>query len=211
MKDIIAHRGFWLKTSEQNTKVAFERALSNGFGIETDLRDRNQSLVISHDVPSVDAMPFDTFLGICKHSRKDQKIALNIKADGLQPLLEEFDIKNEHFYFDMSVPDMIGFLKKSMNVFSRYSNIEEEPSLYGDCKGIWLDNFNDNKLNLVILDKFLKDNKNVVLVSPELHKKDESGYWSDLREFINSNPQWSDNIGLCTDYPSKARDYFNEK
>ena len=44
---IIAHRGFWIKDSEKNTVKAFERALENGFGIETDLRDYNQKIVAS--------------------------------------------------------------------------------------------------------------------------------------------------------------------
>jgi glycerophosphoryl diester phosphodiesterase len=48
---IIAHRGMWFNKHEQNTLVAFERALENGFGIETDFRDFNGSLVISHDLP----------------------------------------------------------------------------------------------------------------------------------------------------------------
>ena len=35
--NIIAHRGYWKVSSEMNTRVAFERALINGFGIETDI------------------------------------------------------------------------------------------------------------------------------------------------------------------------------
>ena len=211
MKNIIAHRGFWFDISEQNTEEAFQRALSNGFGIETDLRDRDKSLVISHDMPDSESMNFNRFLNICDQFDDQNVLALNIKADGLQALLKELDVNNVHFYFDMSVPDMLGYCSQSMPVYTRYSNIETVPSLYQESEGIWLDNFNNEKLNLEALETFLKDNKKVVLVSPELHKKDESSYWSDLRLFINLNPQWSDFIGLCTDYPSKARDYFNDK
>jgi hypothetical protein len=41
MIKIIAHRGFWYKPEEKNTLAAFERALQNGFGIETDLTGGN--------------------------------------------------------------------------------------------------------------------------------------------------------------------------
>ncbi|MFS1977267.1 hypothetical protein [Vibrio splendidus] len=211
MKNIIAHRGFWFDISEQNTEEAFKRALSSGFGIETDLRDRNKSLVISHDMPDLESVTFDKFLNICDQHDSQNVLALNIKADGLQAPLKQSDIKNTHFFFDMSVPDMLGYCNQAMPVYTRYSDLETVPSLYQESEGIWLDNFSDEKLDLEALETFLKDNKKIVLVSPELHKKDESSYWSDLREFINSNPQWSDSIGLCTDYPSKARDYFNDK
>ncbi|MGF1839401.1 hypothetical protein [Vibrio atlanticus] len=211
MKNIIAHRGFWFDVSEQNTKKSFERALSNGFGIETDLRDQKQSLVISHDMSNSGAMDFSTFLEICSQFDNQMVLALNVKADGLQNLLKQSDIKNPHFYFDMSVPDMLSYCHSSMPVFCRYSNIETKPSLYSESIGVWLDNFLDAKLNLEALTQFLKDEKKVVLVSPELHKRDESGYWCELKQFINTNPQWSELIGLCTDYPLKARDYFNGK
>ena len=36
---LLAHRGHWLERAETNSFHAFERAWSNGYGIETDLRD----------------------------------------------------------------------------------------------------------------------------------------------------------------------------
>jgi glycerophosphoryl diester phosphodiesterase len=54
MLKIISHRGFWITPSEQNTEVAFIRALECGFGIETDIRDVSGDLVISHDMSTQD-------------------------------------------------------------------------------------------------------------------------------------------------------------
>lgn len=210
MKNIIAHRGFWTDVAEQNTHNAFVLALSNGFGIETDLRDHNESLVISHDMPNNQSMTFDTFLNICREYSKEPVLALNVKADGLQDALKKCEISNQHFYFDMSVPDMLGYHRRNMAVYSRYSDIENSPALYNECQGIWLDNFKNETLDVSALDKFLTDGKKVVLVSPELHRRDETSFWLNLKNFIHSNPIWLDLIGLCTDYPSKARDYFNE-
>ncbi|UVV76362.1 hypothetical protein NXW84_21120 [Bacteroides fragilis] len=46
--EIIAHRGFWNKESEKNTLTAIKRAIDNGYGFETDYRDNNGTIVISH-------------------------------------------------------------------------------------------------------------------------------------------------------------------
>lgn len=56
MINIIAHRGYWLNPSEKNTTLAFSRALQYGFGIETDFRDFDGALVVSHDPPSASSM-----------------------------------------------------------------------------------------------------------------------------------------------------------
>lgn len=208
MKNIIAHRGFWLKVSEQNTKAAFKRALSYGFGIETDLRDRNQSIVISHDMSTSENMKIEEFFALC-HAAPDVTLALNVKADGLQKTLKTITPTNFHFYFDMSVPDMLGYLERNMNVYTRYSNIESEPALIDKCKGVWLDNFKDEKLDEVALKTYLKLGKYVVLVSPELHKRDKLEYWNQLKSFLNDNMIYKTKVGLCTDYPLDARSFFN--
>ncbi|WP_413282521.1 hypothetical protein [Vibrio sp. MA40-2] len=207
--EIIAHRGFWNDVSEQNSDVAFERALSNGFGIETDLRDYNQKIVISHDIANNSSMTLIRFLEICNKYSNKLVLALNVKSDGLQEILRNTDIGNKHFYFDMSVPDMFGFLRKDMVFYSRYSDVELSPSLYDKADGIWLDNFSDAQLNIDALERFLEHDKSVVLVSPELHKRKEFEYWQTLKNILNEHPEWANKIALCTDFPSKARDFFH--
>jgi len=60
-------------------------------------------------------------------------LALNVKADGLQPmvkdLLQEFDIRR-YFMFDMSIPDTLQWLASGLNVFVRQSEYEPSPALY---------------------------------------------------------------------------------
>ena len=60
--NIIAHRGFWRKEKEMNTSIAFSRAISSNYGIETDVRDCCGELVISHDVPIGNNLSFDEFI-----------------------------------------------------------------------------------------------------------------------------------------------------
>jgi glycerophosphoryl diester phosphodiesterase len=208
MLNIIAHRGFWSDISEQNSELAFRKALENGFGIETDLRDFNQNIVISHDMPTQSCMTLDKFLALCAPT-PELVLALNVKADGLQSCLLKSTIKNSHFFFDMSVPDMLGYKKNELNFFTRYSDIEQSPSLYNQCDGVWLDNFKDENLDVPALLKFLKEKKRVVLVSPELHKRCEKNYWATLKEILTNYPEYRAHIGMCTDFPLKAKGYFD--
>ena len=36
---IIAHRGFWEQEQDKNSYFAFQKSFTNGFGVDTDLRD----------------------------------------------------------------------------------------------------------------------------------------------------------------------------
>ena len=63
---ILSHRGYWNNLTEKNSKSAFRRSFQLGFGTETDVRDLNGELVISHDMPIFDeaTLPFYNFLSI---------------------------------------------------------------------------------------------------------------------------------------------------
>lgn len=111
---ILAHRGFWTEPAEKNSREALERAFREGFGIETDIRDRNGALVVSHDPPVGDGlMTFDELLELYRRHAPQAggragTLALNIKADGLQgPLLDALarHSVDDWFVFDMAVPD----------------------------------------------------------------------------------------------------------
>jgi hypothetical protein len=83
---IISHRGYWINKIEKNTNVSFERSFRLGFGTETDIRDYNGNLVISHDIPTGSSISIDEFFNI--YNRQSNSIlALNIKSDGLQSIL----------------------------------------------------------------------------------------------------------------------------
>ncbi|MEL6681407.1 MAG: hypothetical protein AAFQ09_02035, partial [Pseudomonadota bacterium] len=61
---VISHRGYWKTAEEKNTKTAFERSFSLGYGTETDFRDLDRQLVIAHDPPQAGAMPADEMFGL---------------------------------------------------------------------------------------------------------------------------------------------------
>jgi hypothetical protein len=211
---IISHRGFWKETYEKNSKLAFSRAIKNGFGIETDVRDYCGSLVISHDIPSYKAQTFENFL-ICYLQDLIPKtdppfLAINIKSDGLQSKLEEllkkYKITN-YFVFDMSIPDAIGYLNSNINVFMRNSEHEVLSEFFGNINGIWLDQFYRDWYSLEYINTMLKRWGTICVVSPELHGRDYINCWKLLKKLPLKS---INNIMLCTDYPLNAKEYFCE-
>lgn len=208
MLDIIAHRGYWNLENEKNTEKSFRSALELGFGIETDLRDYHGHIVISHDIPDEGCIKLCDFLSICKEY-KNQTLAFNIKSDGLQNLItKQLDESFNFFVFDMSVPDTLGYIENDLPFFTRYSDIEPIPSLLEESQGVWFDCFRSNSFNQSMLKSLLSKNKKTILVSPELHGYDYLDYWAELFVFMQNNKNLIDYIGLCTDYPLRAKEYF---
>ena len=211
---IISHRGYWKINSEKNKIKAFERSFNLGFGIETDIRDFNGELVISHDIPisSLEELIYvDDFFKLYKLIGNNLTLALNIKSDGLQEKLEnlinKYNISN-YFVFDMSTPDTLKYMNMGINFFSRQSEFEVTPSLYNQCSGILLDEFVNHWITPDILENHLKKNKLVCIVSPELHGRSNLKEWEQYKNFITN--QFSDNLILCTDKPEEAKKYFYE-
>ncbi|SEQ35826.1 hypothetical protein SAMN05216522_102271 [Rosenbergiella nectarea] len=209
----ISHRGYWLNPSEKNSIAAFKRSFSQGFGTETDIRDYCGELVISHDIPSKESISFEKFLNLFISYDHRLPLALNIKADGLAKDINEFlkfyKIDN-YFCFDMSIPDTLHYLEKDMNVFMRRSEYEADNELFFYAKGIWLDSFHANSLDNENVAKYLELGKKVCIVSPELHRRDESEMWKEIKA-LPSEYYSSDQLLLCTDKIEKVVEYFYEK
>lgn len=208
--EIIAHRGYWKNNLEKNRIVALKRSFLMGMGTETDIRDFNGNLKISHDIANEECPDAEDFFEIYKKS--PYTLAINIKADGLQPLLKDkldrFEIEN-YFCFDMSVPDMFGYIDANLKYFVRESEFEQINGLYEKADGVWIDGFLDD--SWITKDKIsahLDRGKRVCIVSPELHRREYEKQWHQYkcREFLENNK-----IILCTDYPEKARDFFYGK
>ena len=197
---IISHRGYWKKTSEKNTETAFRRSFSLGFGVETDVRDFAEDLVISHDIPDSHSMSFEYFISIMVEYDNKLPLALNIKSDGLceklNKILKRNDITN-YFVFDMSIPDTLQYKKNAIKYFTRQSEYEVAPIFYNDSAGVWIDSNS--------IQKHVSNNKNVCIVSPELHQRNYDVIWGKYKKIENNM-----RVMLCTDYPEKAQKFFNE-
>ena len=208
--NIIAHRGYWLLPEEKNTLVAFDRALENNFGIETDVREYRGQLVLSHDIADEASISFDELLEIYVDKASQSVLALNVKEDGIQNMVQDLLTRRRvlnYFFFDMSVPEMVIYRKKNMPYFTRNSDIEHDPVLLEDAAGVWIDAFYDNWDMIKSIKKYLNQGKSVSLISPEIHGKNKKGLWDELKkEEINNY----DSFHLCTDQPAEARSYFME-
>jgi hypothetical protein len=209
---VLSHRGYWKNDMEKNSITAIKRSFELGFGVETDIRDYKGELVISHEISDENCVTVKELFEVYMKDGKSLPLALNIKADGLQVKLKELLIKyriKNYFIFDTSIPDGLYYLKYDINYFTRQSEYEKYPSLYADSIGVWLDEFREHWIGKMEIQQHINNNKEVCIVSPELHKrtyKKEWGHYKEIEQQLNII-----NLMICTDYPEAAREFFNEK
>lgn len=207
---ILSHRGYWKEENEKNTIDAINKAFDQGFGIESDIRDLDGKLVISHN-PADGTCPMAEEVFKLMRDHQDQYcFAVNIKADGLKEMLGGLLLKyqiDNYFTFDMSVPQMLEYRAKGIRYYTRQSEYEREPVLYHEAAGVWVDAFEDDEwITEELIQKHLENGKTVCIVSPDLHKKDNLEFW---KRFISYELNWK-KIMLCTDNPDDAKEYFKE-
>jgi hypothetical protein len=197
MKDwIFAHRGDWHPDLVPNSSQALSNAFTNGFAIETDVRDLHGKLVVSHD-PCTDssAQSFEDLFG------KMQRIAINIKSDGLSELIaRNLDLiaVSKSFIFDCSFPELLRYKKLGIPHAMRISEYEKELPWTPDY--IWLDAFeSDWWLDDAQIHELIKRIPTVI-VSPELHKRDHRQVWEKAKSLRKLGVQ----ILICTDFPNEA-------
>lgn len=197
---------------EKNSAVALERALLSGFGIETDLRDINGKLVISHDPPksSDDLIDATCFFNLVRSSGAAGRLALNVKSDGLQKLVVDaldaaFIPKQQVFAFDMSVPDALVYAASEFPIYTRISEYEKEPAFLNLADGVWVDNFTGDFPQISRAAKLLAQGTRVTIVSPELHCRNHQPLWNEL---LAARLHESSLFELCTDLPMEASAMF---
>lgn len=201
---VLSHRGHWTSPAEKNTVQAFKRSFELGFGTETDVRDCGGRLLISHDMPRGDESTFREFAALV--DRRDLPMAINIKADGLADAVAREAAAaglSDWFVFDMSVPDLRAHLKAGNPVFTRMSEVEQDPVWLEQAQGVWLDGFDGTWFNLGTIEALLGRGKRVCVVSSELHGRDPGLLWQMLVP-LAPNPA----LMLCTDLPEIARNRF---
>ena len=204
---IVAHRGAWLKELlVPNSQEALLAALDAGFSIETDLRDHNGTVVVSHD-PTTDGSVLTLRHFLAQASTvslsRDLIFALNIKSDGLNSIMkDELRTLNgiPHFFFDMSTPELVKYTKAGLSVGLRWSEFETlapQLSICSEPSALWVDGFDSDWWKTSELLELGSGKRVVVLVSPELHGRDPAQAWKKFADEFRNNP----NLYICTDYP----------
>lgn len=211
--NILAHRGLWRCEKDKNSLSALERALDNGFGVETDFRDMCGQLVISHDPPIGDVLLAETFFQSYSLCGVNHPIALNIKSDGLcqhiSDTISSFNIPlGSVFAFDMSIPDSLAYLNSGVPTYARISEYEPLPDNLEKFSGIWIDNFTSNFNQVAAAKKIIVAGKRACLVSSELHRREFRTLWKQIYDAkLHENPLFE----ICTDLPLEAFQTFGEK
>ncbi len=167
---------------------------------------------MSHDPVDVSAQPLlaSEFLSHYKELGSDGRIALNIKADGLQKdletLLDGTGVPVENVYaFDMSVPDTLGYLRHKLPFYTRMSEYEPLPAFLDSAQGIWIDDFTGEFPQVAKAVEYLALGYRVAIVSSELHGRSPDGLWKNIKTTgINQNPK----LELCTDHPLQAFEFL---
>jgi glycerophosphoryl diester phosphodiesterase len=136
---IFAHRGFWREGgSSPNSLESLNSAFEEGFAVETDVRDQQREIVISHDPCGT-----STYNSFNWELLALGRIAINIKSDGLVPGftdLTDHIRDSQSFVFDCSFPQIMQFRNASIPHALRISEFERE--LPWKPEYIWLDAFN---------------------------------------------------------------------
>lgn len=204
---ILAHRGWWHRREERNSFAALSAAFAAGYGIETDIRDRDSELVISHDPATRDSLPFAQLLERYLELGAKGILALNIKADGLAApvsrLLTEYGIPAEKaFVFDMSIPDMLAYVRAGIPYYTRQSEYEPQPALFAGAAGVWLDAFQSCWYDASLIEGHLAAGRDVCVVSAELHGRPYEDQWRMIREVDGGV---AGRLLICTDFPHLYR------
>jgi len=204
---ILAHRGWWHRREERNTFAALSLALEAGYGLETDIRDRDSELVISHDPATRESFPVARLFERYVELGATGILALNIKADGLAAplalLLGEYGIAADRaFVFDMSIPDMLGYIRAGIPYYTRQSEYEPQPALLAGAAGIWLDAFQSCWYAPAEIETHLSAGRDVCVVSAELHGRPHEDHWGLLHQ-VESDA--AGRLLVCTDFPHHYR------
>ena len=166
MTEFIAHR---INTIEEL------KALPKEYGVELDLRDWGDDLIIAHN-PFEKGENFEQYLKNYNHGT----MIINVKSERIEhrilELTEKYNIEN-YFFLDSSIP-MIYLLsnqgnKNSAVRFSEIEPIELALSMKERAKWVWVDCFSQLPIDSENYKILKSADYKLCLVSPELQGQKE--------------------------------------
>jgi hypothetical protein len=162
-------------------------------GLEIDVRDFNNELVLSHDHPTFESIKFNDFL---KNISKNQLLAINIKSTEIENEIKESleTAKITHYFtFDWAIPSLIKALNRELVCAFRLSEYEQE--IFSQCNWVWIDTFQSIWFDAEYLASLKNLGFKIALVSPELHNRKVE--MKQVKEIVNSVKV----DAICTDLP----------
>lgn len=138
------------------------------YGVELDLRDHGNELILQHD-PFTEGERFEDYLAEYRHGL----MILNIKSERIEHRVLEMiqGTVKDYFFLDSSYPMIRTLCKQGESKiavrFSEYEPIESAMALAGDVQWAWIDCFTKMPLTDETYDQ-LKKHFKLCIVSPEL-------------------------------------------
>ncbi len=145
------------------------------YGVELDLRDFGDRLILQHD-PFLDGEDFEEYLTQYCHGT----MILNIKSERIEhkvlELLNRFEI-DDYFFLDSSFP-MIHQLsnqgeRKCAVRFSEFEGLDTVMAMGGKIDWVWVDCFSKLPIDLNSYNQLKQAGFKLCLVSPELQSRQQ--------------------------------------
>jgi len=151
--------------------------IDNIYGIELDLRDKDNDIIIQHDPFINNGILFEEYIKYIDN----RDMILNIKSERIEEkilkILNNNNYKGSYFFLDSSFPMIYNLSNKGeQNIALRYSEYEGIDTLVkmkNKVKWIWVDVFTTLPLSYEICKKIKDMNYNICLVSPELQGRED--------------------------------------
>jgi len=145
------------------------KKLPKDFGVEVDVRTRNNRLILNHE-PFGDGQLLDDYLSEFNHAF----IVLELKEEGIEKdviaLAEKHGINN-YFLLSVTPPFMWKLFQKDFRKiavrFSEWESIETCFALRGKVEWVWIDTFATNPLNADSYTRLKSAGFKLCLVSPD--------------------------------------------
>lgn len=145
------------------------------YGVEVDLRDRGDRLVMVHD-PFSDGEDFEEFAGVYRHGT----LILNIKSERIEHRVQEVLVRHnitDYFFLDSSFP-MIRLLadsgeRKIALRFSEFEGMDTIRAMAGKVEWVWVDCFSKIPLTKELESEIHTLGYKICFVSPELQGRSE--------------------------------------
>ena len=169
------------------------KEINHKFGIEIDIHNYNNELVLAHDHPNEQCIKLDDFI---THVPKNSLVAINIKNEGVEAGLKTILSRSKttnYFTFDWPVTSLDSAISHDLNCAFRLSEYEKD--IIPKCPWVWLDSFNEIWYDSDFLLSLKKSGIKLAIVSPELHNREED--INKVKDIVNAVKV----DAICTDIP----------
>jgi len=154
---------------------SYENTISKEYGIEFDIRDSNNRLIVAHE-PFTEGEEFEEFLS--KISKRF--LVVNIKSEGIElkvlELLKKYGFE-DYFLLDCSFPAIVKLSrlgeKRIALRFSEYENFMNVIDNKRIINWVWVDCFTQFPLTKKMEEVFHAHGLKICIVSPELQGQSE--------------------------------------